>query len=300
MAGLSARLCPVAPRRRRAFYLADRPSHRGGHETSRAYGVFVLTAPAFAVNAAFGQNGFLTGALLYLGVRLADRRPILAGVCLGTLTIKPRLGLLIPLFLLLRGHWTVIVSAICTSIALVGLSALIFGIDMWRGYFEHVMPFQRIVAEEGTGVFLRMMPTGFALGRLQGWDASYAMALQAPFSLLALGLTVWTFRKPSAAPEMEQALLLVCVFLFSPYAFNYDMMALVPALFLVLESEIRASRSGPTRLNLMLIALFLLPVITFFLPLGPAILAGSALVLAQRISACRTEEPAPASVSGTN
>ena len=255
------------------------------------YALFMLAAPAFLVNAAFGQNGLITGALLFLGVSLARERPILAGICLGALTVKPQLGLLIPVFLLLRGHWTVIASAVVTSAAMIVLSALVFGVEMWRDYFEYVLPFQRIVAEEGTGIFLRMMPTGFALGRLAGLDASMAMLVQAPFSLLALGLLIWTFRKPSAAPELETALLLVAVFLFSPYAFNYDMLALVPALYLVFSRE---TGDGPvlTRFNLVMGALLCLPLITFFAPLGPVILAAAALLLAQQIAVARGSAPA--------
>ncbi|RIJ31621.1 glycosyltransferase family 87 protein [Henriciella algicola] len=258
------------------------------------YALFTLAAPAFLVNAAFGQNGLITGALLFLGVSLVRHRPILAGICLGALTVKPQLGLLIPVFLLLRGHWTVIGSAVVTSAAMIFLSALLFGVELWQDYFEQVLPFQRIVAEEGTGIFLRMMPTGFALGRLAGLDASTAMVVQAPFSLLALGVVVWTFRKPSAAPDLETALLLVAVFLFSPYAFNYDMLALVPALYLVFS---RQTGDGPalTRFNLVMAALLFLPLITFFAPLGPVILTAAALLLAQQIAVARGSNAVSAS-----
>ena len=258
------------------------------------YALFALATPAFLVNAAFGQNGLITAALLFLGVSLVRHKPILAGICLGALTVKPQLGLLIPVFLLLRGHWTVIASAVVTSAAMVVLSALIFGVELWRDYFDYVLPFQRIVAEQGTGVFLRMMPTGFALGRLAGLDASTAMLVQTPFSLLALGLVIWTFRKPSAALELETALLLVAVFLFSPYAFNYDMLALVPSLYLVFS---RQTGDVPvlSRFNLVMGAVLYLPLITFFAPLGPVILAAVGLLLAQQIAVARGSPPAFAS-----
>ena len=276
------------------FVAATRVGLSAQRQDWATYTLFTLAAPAFLVNAAFGQNGLITGALLFLGVSLVRHRPILAGICLGALTVKPQLGLLIPVFLLLRGHWTVIGSAIVTSTAMIALSALIFGMDLWRDYFEHVLPFQRIVAEEGTGIFLRMMPTGFALGRLAGLDASTAMLIQAPFSLLALVLVVWTFLRPPAAPELETALLIGAVFLFSPYAFNYDMLALVPALYLVFS---RQAGAGPalTRFNFMMGTLLFLPLITFFAPLGPVILATSALLLAQQIAVARGSAPASAS-----
>lgn len=276
------------------FVAATRLGLGAQRQDGATYALFTLAAPAFLVNAAFGQNGLITGALIFLGVSLVRHRPILAGICLGALTVKPQLGLLIPVFLLLRGHWTVIGSAIVTSAAMIVLSALFFGVELWWDYFDYVLPFQRIVAEEGTGIFLRMMPTAFALGRLAGLDASTAMLVQAPFSLLALGLVISTFRKPSAAPELETALLLVAVFLFSPYAFNYDMLALVPALYLVLS---RQAGDAPvlTRFNLVMAALLFLPLITFFVPLGPVILTAAALLLAQQIAVARGSNPLSAS-----
>ena len=265
------------------FILLTRLSLDSGRKTMIGYGSIALASPAFIANCAFGQNGFITGTLLYLGVRLAATRPVLAGACLGALTVKPQLGLLIPVFLVLRGHWLVIASAAVTSIVMIGLSALIFGIEMWQGYIDYALPYQRVVAEEGTGLFLKMMPTAFALGRLQGWDASAAMLLQAPFSLLAFGLVVWAFRRPSADAGAEQALLIVCVFMFSPYSFNYDMTALVPALFLLLAHETEGGRHGLNRLTLIMAGLYLLPLLTFIAPFGPVTIAASALVLAHRI-----------------
>ena len=69
---------------------------------SRASGLlFLAVAPGVAVCVFFGQNGFYTAALLIGGLMCLDRRPVLAGVLFGILTIKPQLGLLLPVILLL-------------------------------------------------------------------------------------------------------------------------------------------------------------------------------------------------------
>lgn len=57
--------------------------------------VLVAAASPFALwNAFGGQNGFLTAALIGGTLVLLDRRPVLAGMLLGLLTLKPQLGIL--------------------------------------------------------------------------------------------------------------------------------------------------------------------------------------------------------------
>ena len=58
--------------------------------------LLILFSPAVVVCLDAGQNGLFTAALLVGGLRLADRRPILAGVLLGLANFKPQHGLLIP------------------------------------------------------------------------------------------------------------------------------------------------------------------------------------------------------------
>lgn len=130
-----------------------------------SYALMVALAPASLINAFFGQNGFITGVLLYAGVRLASTRPIVSGICIGLLTIKPQLGLLIPIMLILTRNWTAILSATLTAIILCSVSVLVFGWQSWIDYFELVLPFQRYVMEEWGGLFLKMMPSAYALGR---------------------------------------------------------------------------------------------------------------------------------------
>lgn len=68
-------------------------------------GYFLAAAfPAVLCNFIVGQNGFLTAALLGGGLLLLAEAPILGGVCLGLLTFKPHLGLLVPIALIASGH----------------------------------------------------------------------------------------------------------------------------------------------------------------------------------------------------
>jgi hypothetical protein len=50
-----------------------------------------LAFPAVFINAAHGQNGFLSAALIGVGLLVMDRRLLLAGLLLGAMTYKPHL-----------------------------------------------------------------------------------------------------------------------------------------------------------------------------------------------------------------
>ena len=104
----------------------------GGRRKERLY--ILAVAPAVWMNIFAGQNGFLTSALMIAGLAQLGRRPILSGVCFGLLTIKPQLGLLLPLMLLLTGQWRTIAAAVVTTAALVVATGLLFGFDIWPQY----------------------------------------------------------------------------------------------------------------------------------------------------------------------
>ena len=90
--------------------------------------------PAVFVNVGHGQNGFLTAALLGGALQLLDRRPSLAGVLIGFLAYKPQFGLLIPLALLAGKRWITIAAAAATVAALIALSVVMLGTDVWHAF----------------------------------------------------------------------------------------------------------------------------------------------------------------------
>ena len=93
----------------------------------RGWLLLALAYPAVFVNFAHGQNGFLIAGLLAGGVLMLDRRPLLAGVLFGMLTLKPHFGLLIPIVLLATGRWRTIAAACATTLLLCGVATLAFG-----------------------------------------------------------------------------------------------------------------------------------------------------------------------------
>ena len=202
----------------------------GGVE--RKHLLFVAVAPAVAVNLFFGQNGFYFAALLIGGLINLDRRPLLAGMLFGILTITPQLGLLLPVMLILTGRWRVIASAAATAVALFAATCWLYGIDAWREYLDKVVPMQRYLQENGAGLLLLQIPSAFYAGRLVGLPIRIDWIIQAVVSAAALAAVVWTYWRPRD-PVLSGALLLTATFLFSPYTLNYDFVVLAWVLALL-------------------------------------------------------------------
>jgi hypothetical protein len=184
--------------------------------------MMLAVSPAIAVNIFSGQNGFFSAALLIWGLSLLDRRPILSGVLFGLLTVKPHLGVLLPLMLALTGRWRCIAAAAVTTIGLLAAATAIFGADIWGDYVEHSLPMQRVILEHSGGILPPMMVTAFTNARLAGLPLAWCWGIQSVVSIAAIAAVIWTYAR-RRDPVLSTALLLTATFAVTPYAFNYDM-----------------------------------------------------------------------------
>ena len=184
--------------------------------------MFLAVAPGIAVCIFFGQNGFYTAALLIGGLLCLDRRPVLAGVLFGILTIKPQMGMLLPVVLLLERRWVTIASAVATTAVLVVATAMLFGWNIWFEFWQKVVPQQQALMTTGGGVLYAVISSVFYGGRLWDFPLNVDWAMQWFVSALAFGAVIWTYWKPRD-PALSLALLITATFLFTPYILNYDM-----------------------------------------------------------------------------
>lgn len=234
--------------------------------------ILMVAGPAVIVNTYSGQNGFLTAALLIAGLANLDRRPALSGVLFGLLTIKPQLGIFIPVLLLLTGRWRTIAAAVMTVAVLALATALVFGPNVWIAYKEVAWPVQSRIVLHGGGFYLSMMPTTFMNLRAAGLPLETAATAQAVVSAVALVALVWTFWQ-RRDPVLSMALFVTLTFLGTPYAFNYDMVIFGWVTILLLR---HGGNNGWD--DALLLTIWLLPVLMFIL--GLAGLPCSALALA--------------------
>ena len=245
--------------------------------------VFLAVAPAIAVCVFFGQNGFYTAALLIGGLLCLDRRPLLAGVLFGILTIKPQLGLLLPVVLLLERRWLTIAAAVATTAALVGLTAMRFGWDVWIEFFHKIVPQQQLLTDHGGGLLFVVVGSVFYGARLVHVPENIAWLLQGIVSALAFAAVVWTYWR-RRDPALSLSLLVTATFLFTPYVLNYDMVALA-----FVAAFLRDRDDNTVADHWLLIAVWTLPVAMMivgvaFVPLAPIVLIAFACRLLWRLA----------------
>jgi hypothetical protein len=198
---------------------------------SRLEVIALALAPASVINLLTGQNGFFTAALLWSGFVLLDRRPIVAGIAFGFLSLKPQVALLLPLILLLDRRWVTIAAAAATAACLIAFAALAFGVEPFIAFVTKAMPYQAaLFAGSPYELFgTRMIPTAFMNARLAGADITTAWMLQVPVSLFGIALVVWTARRTDE-PLLRYAGLVTGTFLASPYLLVYDMTMFGPVI----------------------------------------------------------------------
>jgi Glycosyltransferase family 87 len=185
----------------------------------------LLASPAALINVATGETAFFTTALALAGFGLLPRRPVLAGIAFGLLTLKPQLGVLIPLFLLARGEWRAIVSACLTAGALAAASCVAFPPGMWR-LWAQTLPQYQTDYFNATMLNLNILTTPAANLVVLGAAPLLAWTVQLALGLGVAGLITWLARR--APYPLAVAALFVGTFVAQPHAYAYDTV-LVPA-----------------------------------------------------------------------
>jgi arabinofuranan 3-O-arabinosyltransferase len=197
-------------------------------------GIFLaLGFPAALWNVTAGQNGFLTAALIGGTLGLMERRPALAGICLGLLTYKPQFGLLFPIVLIADRRWLTIAVAALVAAGLAASSWLAFGGGPWQAFVDGLPVTSRVVLGEGAAEFGRLQSL-FGLMRAHGAGEALAWSVQAIGTLaLAAGLVfLWRSR---AAYELKAAALAAGALLATPYLYIYDFVVLAVAVAFLLR-----------------------------------------------------------------
>jgi alpha-1,2-mannosyltransferase len=196
--------------------------------------LFAVAFPAVLVNAGHGQNGFLTAALIGVGLVLLDQRPALAGILFGLLGYKPQFGLMIPLVLVATQRWRAFGFAAMTVVALAIASTLAFGPQVWSAFLNST-EFSRVVVLEAGDTGWHKIQSVFSWIRMWGGPVTLAYALHAAVVLVLCVVLVRLWRSDRPYRLKAGALILASV-LSTPYALDYDMMALAPAIaFLALD-----------------------------------------------------------------
>ena len=222
--------------------------------------VLFLGYPAVMVNAGFGQNGFLSTALLGGAAVFLERRPELAGLCLGCLAYKPQLGIIVPLALAVAGRWRCFAVASVTVLALAVAATVAFGTDIWPAFVADMAHARHDWMEPANPLYLKYLATVFGAVRLHGGALTLAYGAQALVSIAAVALLVRALAMRSRAARSggaEVAAIAACIPFCSPFLLEYDLVILaVPMAWLLGESLRDGFRRGE---GIVLVATYLAP-----------------------------------------
>lgn len=183
--------------------------------------VLAFAGSATLLNLAHGQNGFFLTAAMVGGLAALDRgHPVLAGVLLGCLAVKPHYGVLLPFALGAAGRWRAFLATGAATLGWVLASVLLFGTAGWRAFVDN-LPRVQTAIDQGTLVAEKLV-TPYVLFRTLGIGGTFASLLQTGALFGAMLTVVWAYRRLGARP-LAHALLLVATSLSSPYLFDYDL-----------------------------------------------------------------------------
>ncbi len=184
--------------------------------------------PAVFINLGHGQNGFLTAGLFGAALLALPARPVVSGVLFGVLAYKPQLALVMPFALLAAGQWRTIAAAGITVMALMAITSLVFGADLWLAFAASTETSRKLLLEQGEVGFEKLQSV-FAAVRLWGGSVPVAYAVQGVVSAAIICGTAWTWRS-SCNRDLKAALLVIATLLASPHVLDYDLVILALAI----------------------------------------------------------------------
>jgi arabinofuranan 3-O-arabinosyltransferase len=188
--------------------------------------------PGVLSNAIVGQNGFATAGLLGGALVLLERRPMLAGCCIGLLTFKPHLGILFPVVLVAGGHWRVMASAVAVTALLVLASCVAFGMESWHAFLQSLPTASQAALTEGRADWAKLQSI-FAVARLAGGSVALAWTSQLVFAA-TVAILLYAMWRSKISSDLKAAGLATGALLVTPYLFIYDLVVLaIPMAFLI-------------------------------------------------------------------
>lgn len=214
--------------------------------------------PSVFWNLGLGQNAFLSTALFGGFTLMLDRRPVMAGILLGSLCYKPHLALLAPVALVSGRHWKAIFAATATVVSVVGLSVLCFGGETWAAYFTSAIGSRAIY--EGGRIDFAGFISPFGAARLFGATPPLAWLVQI-ITTVAAGVAVWWVWRRNPGSPLRSAALAAGAVLSAPVALVYDyLLCGLAILWLVRDGRDQGFLSGE---KILLVITFVIPLMSW-------------------------------------
>jgi hypothetical protein len=218
------------------------PACENNWSRRQAYAVLVACSlPFLSANLFSGQTGTLI-AVFFLGAAyFLPTRPVLAGICIGFLAVKPQMGLLIPLALVASGQWRIVAAAATTVLSLIILSTIWLGAAVWTDYFRMSLLFGQFIG--GGYDQIRQLAVGpYVSLQGAGMPAALAGFFHVVVTIAVMTAIIQAFwrgklnqqemGKEDGRLDLRLALLAAGTLLVTPYSLSYDtpllMLSIIP------------------------------------------------------------------------
>jgi hypothetical protein len=204
----------------------------------RATIVMTLVSPPALYNILLGQNGAYTAALFISALTLAGSKPIRAGVLAALLTVKPHLGLLIPLIWICQRRWRAFLIAVLGTGFLLAITLMVFQFNAWHFFFTIAVPQMReILVVRFPQSYMASAISVFVMARAFGASVAEANAIQLCVTIAAciIAVRIWMLRMDT---ETQLIVTLLLSLLATPYGYVYDMVGYAAALALLAQRPV--------------------------------------------------------------
>jgi Glycosyltransferase family 87 len=208
-----------------------------------------------------GQISVLLLALLtaaFLAFRVG--RPLLAGVVLGCLVLKPQFLVGIPAVLLLARAWKPLVGVLASALAQLVLTRLYFGSEVMHAYSDMLLHYSRWIHISELPLAPIQMHSLRAFWTLlvPSHSVVFVLYVLSSVAVLWISASIWKSNTPLA---IRFSGLLLSAVVVSPHLFIYDLLVLAP-MFPLLVNWIVTNPAHPASppLRVLMYLAFVLPI----------------------------------------
>ncbi len=238
----------------------------------RALLICACLSPAALTMVLYGQFGGLLALGALVVVLDSEERPIVAGLCLALMTVKPQIALALGLIMLLSGRWRCLVVAAGVTAVMILLSVAVFGLKPWLQFVQFTLPAQNQILIDGRFTMVRSTISVFRAGQLLHLPIWAAWGAQIVASVFAIGLPVLAFRRGRGRLTLAFVTPLG-VLLAQPYVNGYDLAMVAPALTMLLLTSGDNARPAYASMGVWFAPPLAAFLNTFSLPLAPLVMA---------------------------
>ncbi|WP_367394904.1 glycosyltransferase family 87 protein [Cupriavidus sp. Agwp_2] len=179
-----------------------------------------IAFPGMAVVLLTGQNALWLAGCAGLALTSLRTRPVLAGVLMGLVTVKPHLALMFPVALICARNWRALGAMASTALGLSLISLLAFGTEPFVEFLQNAGA-ARAELERGAALLTRM-PTVFAATTMLSGRLPWSYALHCSVAAVALAAVIYAWARPCSF-ALRAAVLVCAGLLVPPYLYDYDL-----------------------------------------------------------------------------